>query len=212
MLLVCGCCRGGGGAEFSERSSGQRDAVRVVHQAIHDRVAEGGVPDAFVPVLDGDLTGEQRGAPARAIFDHLQEIAPFPIADRREAPIVQNQEIGLAQLREQFAVRAVVARDDQLRQESRQAQIADGVAMAARTLTKRTGQPAFTRPGWPRDEQHPVLPDPVAGRESQELQFVEAALHAKVDILDRRRVAQSRQLQEPRESPILARELFARSR
>jgi len=72
MLLVCGCCRGGGGAEFSERSSGQRDAVRVVHQAIHDRVAEGGVPDAFVPVLDGDLTGEQRGAPARAIFDHLR--------------------------------------------------------------------------------------------------------------------------------------------
>lgn len=61
----------------------------MVDQSIHNRIAEGGIPDAFVPVLDGHLTGEQRGATARAILDHLEEIASFAIPNRREPPVVE---------------------------------------------------------------------------------------------------------------------------
>ena len=40
-------------------------------ETIHDRVAERGIADAFVPVLDGHLAREQRRAAARAILDQL---------------------------------------------------------------------------------------------------------------------------------------------
>ncbi len=90
--------------------------MRLVDEAIHDRIAEGGVADASVPVFDRDLTGQQRGPTARPVFDQFQEITAFAVADRREAPVVQDQEIRLAELREDFAVRAVAARDRELGQ------------------------------------------------------------------------------------------------
>ena len=62
----------GVGAEFSEGASGEGDTVCVMDQAIQDRIAEGGIADAFVPVLDRHLTREQCRASARAIFDHLE--------------------------------------------------------------------------------------------------------------------------------------------
>ena len=113
--------------------------MRVVDQAIHDRVAEGGIADAFVPVLDRYLTGQQRGPAARAILDHLQQIASFPVADRGEAPVIEDQEIGLAELRKHLAVRAIAARDRELREEPRQAQIPDEVAVATGTMSEGTG-------------------------------------------------------------------------
>ena len=80
---------GGRAAEFSEGPSGECDAVRVVDQAVQDGVAESGIADAFVPVLDGHLAREERGAPTRPIFNHLQEIAPFAVADGRESPVIK---------------------------------------------------------------------------------------------------------------------------
>ena len=93
--------------------------MSVVDESIHDRVAEGGIADAFVPVLDGYMAREQRGATSRAVLDHLQEIATFAIADRGQAPVVEDEQIILAKLGEHFAVRAITARDRELRQESR---------------------------------------------------------------------------------------------
>ena len=81
---------GGGCAEFSERASGERDAVRVVDQAVQNRIAESGIADAFVPVLDRHLAGEECRAAACAIFDHLQKITSFAVADRGEALVVED--------------------------------------------------------------------------------------------------------------------------
>ena len=43
----------------------------VVHEAIQDRIAKRGVADVFVPVLNRELTGHQRGATSRTIFDEF---------------------------------------------------------------------------------------------------------------------------------------------
>lgn len=115
--------------------------MRMMDQSIHDRIAKRGVAHAFVPVLDGHLAGEQRGATARAIFDHLQQIPPLAISNRGETPVVEDQEISFPQLREHFAVRAITARHREIGQEARQAQIAHEVAMATRTMSKRTRKP-----------------------------------------------------------------------
>lgn len=155
MLLGGGRGLGGRAAEISERSSGERDAVSMMDQPIQDRVAEGGIADAFVPVLDGDLAGEERGAAPRPILDHLQEIAPFAVPDGGQPPVIQGEQIRLAELREHLAVRAVAARDPQFGQEARQAEIADGVPVTARTVAEGSRQPPLARPGRPRDQEHP---------------------------------------------------------
>ena len=51
--------------------------------------------------------------------------------------------------------------------------------------------------------------DPIARREAQERRCIEATLHAKVHVLDGGTVPQPRELQQPREAAILARDVFA---
>lgn len=112
-------------------------------------------------------------------------------------------------MREHFALGAVDPRDHELRQEPRQAQIADGVPVMARTLSECARSPALARAGWPRNQKQAELFDPFPRRESQELRPIEAAHHAEFDLFDGRRLSQSLELQETGESAILTCELFA---
>ena len=90
---------------WRRRSRGGCSAENAVRRAVH----------ALCLVVD--LTGEERGAPAGPILDHLQQVAPFAVTNRREYPVVKDQQIGFAQLREQFAVRAIASSDHEVRQE-----------------------------------------------------------------------------------------------
>ena len=73
-----------------------RDAVRVTYEPTEDGIAKRGVTDRIVPVIDRDLTGEQRRAAAGAILDDLEQIAPLPIAERREHLVVEESPAGEA--------------------------------------------------------------------------------------------------------------------
>ena len=59
----------------------------VAHQPVEDGIAKRGVPDAGVPVVDGQLTGDQRGAAPDPILDAFEEITPFAVAERGQAPV-----------------------------------------------------------------------------------------------------------------------------
>lgn len=59
-----------------------------VHQTVEDCVPKCGVADQVVPVLDGQLAGDECSLAAVAVFDHFQEVAPFAISERRQAPVV----------------------------------------------------------------------------------------------------------------------------
>ena len=52
-----------------------------MHQPIEDRIAKRVVPDAGVPVFDGELDGDQRGATADTIIDQFQQVAAFAVAE-----------------------------------------------------------------------------------------------------------------------------------
>ena len=84
--LVCGRVGGIGCGEAAEGAAEEGDPVGVVHQPVEDGIAKRGVPDARVPVFDGQLTGDKRGPPAGAILHQFQEIAPFPVAGGGPAP------------------------------------------------------------------------------------------------------------------------------
>src|SRR5579872_1119712 len=154
------------GRKASERATGEGDAIGVVDQAVQNGIGEGGVTDEVVPVIDRDLAREERRPPAGAIVDHLEEIAPVTVSDGRHAPIVKHDQLRLAEVREEFPVGAISVRADEiLVQEARKPEVAHTVALAARTLAQGTGEPAFPRPGWPRDEQDRVLANPLAAGE-----------------------------------------------
>ena len=62
----------------------------VAHQPVEDGIAKRGVPDAGVPVVDGQLTGDQRGAAPDPILDAFEEITPFAVAGARRSAEVSS--------------------------------------------------------------------------------------------------------------------------
>ncbi len=63
--------------------------MRVMHEPIENRIAKRGVADQIVPVIDGNLTGDQRGASVGSIFDDFQHVAAFAMP-RAESPPSSN--------------------------------------------------------------------------------------------------------------------------
>ena len=66
-------------------------AMRVVNEAIEDGIRNGRIGDDFMPVFDGQLTSDQRGAAIMPIIDNLQEIVTLIWSKWGESPIVKNQ-------------------------------------------------------------------------------------------------------------------------
>ena len=70
MKLGCGV----GLRRVVDRSALEGDAVCVIEESVEDGVAEGGVADDIVPVVDGDLAGEQRATAGIAVVEDLEEV------------------------------------------------------------------------------------------------------------------------------------------
>ncbi len=84
----------------------------------------------------------------------------------------------------------------QLCEEARHARVIRAVALAAGPLGQGAGQPGLAQAALPANEQIALLGDPAAGGELLEERFVELALCAVVDVLDRGlAVAQARRAQ-----------------
>ena len=53
----------------------------IVEETVEDGVAEGGIADDIVPVLDGDLAGEQRATAGIAVVEEV--VPPWPESEAR---------------------------------------------------------------------------------------------------------------------------------
>jgi hypothetical protein len=67
------------------------DAISVVNRAIQDRVSERGISDNLVPVVHGNLTGDEDGAEVVAIFNNLELGSPAIGAERFGFPVVNDE-------------------------------------------------------------------------------------------------------------------------
>src|SRR5215510_1678220 len=63
---------GFGGAQ---RRSVEIQPVGGVHEAIEDGIGDGRIWDQLVPMLDGDLAGDDRGASAVTVVDDVEQVA-----------------------------------------------------------------------------------------------------------------------------------------
>ncbi|MGY4230174.1 hypothetical protein ACVMIH_007535 [Bradyrhizobium sp. USDA 4503] len=60
-------------------------------QAIENGVGVGWVADQRVPLIDGDLAGDDGGAVTIAVLEDLQEVVTGRGIERLEAPIVESR-------------------------------------------------------------------------------------------------------------------------
>ncbi|MBB4383660.1 hypothetical protein GGD61_008365 [Bradyrhizobium sp. SBR1B] len=78
-------------ALLSHAVAAKLDAVGIVDEAIEDGVGDGWVADEVVPVIDGDLTGDEGRAAGVSVLDDLEEIAALLVAELLRPPIVESR-------------------------------------------------------------------------------------------------------------------------
>jgi hypothetical protein len=66
----------------AHRGAFQGEPMSLVDQAVQDGVPKGGVADARVPVLEGELAGDEGGAAAVAILQDFEQVASGRTAAR----------------------------------------------------------------------------------------------------------------------------------
>ena len=86
------------------------DAVRIVNDAVQNRIAEGGIGNDVMPLRHGDLTCDQQGSLVVAIIDDLEQIAALVGGERFRSPVVEDEEIDALQRRDQARQTAFAAR------------------------------------------------------------------------------------------------------
>ncbi len=75
------------------------DAVGVVHQPVEDGIGQRWIADERMPMLDGELAGDERGALAIAVIEQFQEVMPCLGVESSQAPSSSSNGSVLAMLR-----------------------------------------------------------------------------------------------------------------
>lgn len=74
--------------------------MRMVKESIADGIGHGRFADRWVPCLDRQLSRDERRPSFASVLDHLEQVTPLNIRERRQQPIVQRQQIDLREPRE----------------------------------------------------------------------------------------------------------------
>ncbi len=126
--------------------------MRVVKEAIEDRISEGGITNDLVPVIGRDLTGEQGTSAAVAVIEHLEKVVASRVVQGRQPPVVQDQQLSPGEALEEAGSRPVSASDQELVDKAGQAVVADAQPMATGLMTEGAGEVGLARSGGPEEE------------------------------------------------------------
>src|SRR5437773_1125423 len=101
----------------------------VVQQAVADRVGQGRLAEVVVPLGGWQLARDDRVG-AIAILQELEEVAALRILDRRQPPVVDDEDIEAGELGEQADVGAIGPGQGELVEEARSPAVAGAIALA----------------------------------------------------------------------------------
>ena len=79
----------------------------IVHEPVEDRVGEGRITDVIVPVIERQLAGDERGAPADTVVEEFEQIIAFARAEGRNGEVIDHHEVDPGDDGEPFAEAAV---------------------------------------------------------------------------------------------------------
>ena len=77
----------------SHRGTFKGDPVGVVNETVEDGVAEGGIADDVMPVLDGELTGDEGRASSVAVFEDIEKVTALGVVERGHPEVVEHEEL-----------------------------------------------------------------------------------------------------------------------
>ncbi len=136
---------------FSHAFSGELKAVSVVNEAIQNRITERGVADDVVPVLHGDLAGDDCGSAAMAIIEDFHDVAAFGGVEDPQAPVVVDEELNAPERLVQPAIAPVAARQRERLEDARDSMIEHRSIVAAGFVAEGAGDPTLAQAGCARD-------------------------------------------------------------
>ena len=64
-----------------------------MHEPVEDGVGVGGFADRFVPVLDGQLAGDEGGSALVAVFEDFEQVAPLRRGEFGQSPVVEDDQV-----------------------------------------------------------------------------------------------------------------------
>jgi hypothetical protein len=106
------------------------DLIRVMNEKVENGIGQGGMPNGVMPVLNWELTGDNRGAGAVAIFEDFEQIVAVVLTEWRSAEVIQDQQIDLDPTGREFGIAAIAFGDGEVAPEAWQAQVVSGIALA----------------------------------------------------------------------------------
>ena len=62
--------------------------MSAMQEAVEDGVGQGGLADVLMPVIDRQLTGDQRGSPVMPVLDDLHQVVTLLAGQRLDAPVI----------------------------------------------------------------------------------------------------------------------------
>ena len=176
----------------------------IVNEAIENGVGIGRIADYLVPSVYWKLGGNHRGTASVAFLEDFQEIVPGGGVERLQAPVIENEQIGAAQVAQKTRMAAVAARQGESLEEPGHALIEDRAVVATRLVAERRGQPALANAGWTDERQIIVSVDPFALDQLLEQGAIKTAGIAIVDVFDAGLLAQFGDTQSRREAFVMS--------
>jgi hypothetical protein len=61
-----------------------------MEQPVKDRVSQGGSPDSLMPMLHGELTGDNGRASPVSVFQECEHVAPVRITEGSKPLVIKN--------------------------------------------------------------------------------------------------------------------------
>ena len=102
--------------------------MRAVDEAVHDRVGEGGIVQVLMPVLERQLTGQDRCPGSNAIIEEFEQVVAFAGSDGADRKIVDHVQLDLGDGGEALAERAVGVAEAELLEQARGTHVPGGEA------------------------------------------------------------------------------------
>jgi hypothetical protein len=118
-----------------------------VYETIEYGIGQRWAGEVLVPVLDGQLAGDEGGSAAVAVFKDLEQVAAFGIRERSEAPVIEDEQLRLRELRQQLGVGAVSACERQITEQPAHPEVPGGQAAPAGGLSECTREVCLAAAG-----------------------------------------------------------------
>jgi hypothetical protein len=155
-----------------------------VHEPVEDGVREGGVSDGVIPLLNGNLAGEDGGAAVVSVFNDLEEVPALFVRQACHRPVIQNEDLGFGIGSQEFRVAAFGPGEGEFLEQSRHAEVKGGQPLAAGLLGESAGEIALAGPRGTGDDAVVVIADPLATGQGQQERLVQSARGAVIDVFE----------------------------